>query len=65
MPGKISWTEEPGGLQSMGSLRVGHDSNFTFTFSFQCVTKKDFLIYGNALTATTWKAHILEVEYWT
>ena len=23
---KIPWTEEPGGLQSMGSLRVGHDS---------------------------------------
>ena len=22
---KISWTEEPGGLQSMGSLRVRHD----------------------------------------
>ena len=22
---KISWTEEPGGLQSMGSPRVGHD----------------------------------------
>ena len=22
---KISWTEEPVGLQSMGSLRVGHD----------------------------------------
>ena len=21
----IPWTEEPGGLQSMGSLRVGHD----------------------------------------
>ena len=32
---KISWTEEPGGLQCMGSLRVGHDwvtslSLFTF-----------------------------------
>ena len=32
---KIPWTEEPGGLQSMGSLRVGHDwatslSIFTF-----------------------------------
>jgi len=32
---KIPWTEEPGGLQSMGSLRVGHDwatslSLFTF-----------------------------------
>ena len=22
---KISWTEEPGGLQSMGSRRVGHE----------------------------------------
>ena len=22
---EIPWTEEPGGLQSMGSLRVGHD----------------------------------------
>ena len=22
---KIPWTEEPGGLQSMGSLGVGHD----------------------------------------
>ena len=22
---KISWTEEPGGLQSMGSQKVGHD----------------------------------------
>ena len=33
---KIPWTEEPGGLQSMGSHRVGHDwatslSLFTFT----------------------------------
>ena len=32
---KILWTEEPGGLQSVGSLRVGHDwatslSPFTF-----------------------------------
>ena len=23
---KVPWTEEPGGLQSMGSQRVGHDS---------------------------------------
>ena len=23
---KIPWTEEPGGLQCMGSQRVGHDS---------------------------------------
>ena len=31
---KIPWMEEPGGLQSMGLLRVGHD--FTFTFTFHC-----------------------------
>ena len=24
---RIPWTEEPGGLQSMGSKRVGHDSS--------------------------------------
>ena len=29
---KIPWTEMPGRLQSMGSLRVGHDFTFTFTF---------------------------------
>ena len=25
LAGSIPWTEEPGGLQSMGSQRVGHD----------------------------------------
>ena len=29
---KISWMEEPGRLQSMGSLRVRQDFTFTFTF---------------------------------
>ena len=30
---KIPWTEEPGGLQSMGPQRVGHDwATFTVTF---------------------------------
>ena len=24
-PGESPWTEEPGGLQSMGSQRIGHD----------------------------------------
>src|SRR5574342_292401 len=31
---KIPWMEEPGRLQSMGSLRVVHDFTFTFTFHF-------------------------------
>ena len=30
---KLSWTEEPGRLQSMGSLRVGHDSVTSLSFS--------------------------------
>ena len=25
LPWRIPWTEEPGGLQSMGSQRVGHE----------------------------------------
>ena len=29
---KIPWAEGPGGLQSMGSLRVGRDFSFTFHF---------------------------------
>ena len=37
---KIPWREEPGGLQSMGSLRVGLDSNFTFTFHFHALEKE-------------------------
>ena len=37
---KIPWTEEPGRLQSMGSLRVGHDSGFIFTFHFHALGKE-------------------------
>ena len=38
---KIPWMEEPGGLQSMGWLRVGHDlSDFTFTFHFPALEKE-------------------------
>ena len=32
--------EEPGRLQSMGSLRVGHDFSFTFTFHFHALEKE-------------------------
>ena len=38
---KIPWTEGPGGLQSMGSRRVGHLlSDFTFTFHFHVLEKE-------------------------
>ena len=34
---KIPWTEEPGGLQSMGSLRVGTTERLHFHFSLSCI----------------------------
>ena len=37
---KIPWTEEPDRLQSMGSLRVGHDFTFTFTFHFHVLERE-------------------------
>ena len=38
---KIPWTEKPGRLQSMGSLRVGHDRvTSLFTFHFHALEKE-------------------------
>ena len=38
---QIPWMEEPGRLQSMGSLRVGTGlSDFTFTFHFHALEKE-------------------------
>ena len=37
---KIPWMEEPVRLQSMGSLRVGRLSDFTFTFHFHALEKE-------------------------
>ena len=44
---KIPWMEEPGRLQSMGSLRVGHD--FTFTFHFHAL-EKEMATHSSVLT---------------
>ena len=37
---KIPWTEEPGRLQSMGSLGVGRLSDFPLTFHFHALEKE-------------------------
>ena len=34
---KIPWMEEPGGLQYMASLRVGHDWATSLSFSLSCI----------------------------
>jgi len=48
---KIPWTEEPGRLQSMGSIRVGHDwvtSLSLFTFHFHAL-EKEMAIHSSVL----------------
>ena len=37
---KILWTEEPGGLQSMGSLSRTRLNDFSFTFHFHALEKE-------------------------
>ena len=37
---KMLWTEKPGRLQFMGSLRVGHDWATSFTFRFHALEKE-------------------------
>ena len=45
---KILWMEEPGRLQSMGSLRVGHDWDFTVTFHVHALVK-EMVTHSSAL----------------
>jgi len=37
LAGKLPWTEEPGRLQSMGSLRIGTTEQLHFHFSLSCI----------------------------
>ena len=45
---KIPWTEEPGGLQSMGLLRVRHDWTTSLTFHFHAL-EKEMAIHSSIL----------------
>ena len=51
---RIPWTEEPGGLQSMGSHRVGHDRvTNTYSLDMMCLTHwwtSGFLTHGCVLS---------------
>jgi len=64
---KIPWTEEPGRLQSMGSLRVGPTERLHFPFSLSCIGEGN----GNPLQCSclenprdrkAWWAAVLEVH---
>ena len=53
LPGKLPWTEEPGGLQSTGLQRAGHDwSNLACTYIL-CV-KDNRIAQGSLLNAQCW-----------
>ena len=72
---KIPWTEEPGGLQSMGSQRVTHNwaaplSLSTFTFHFHAL-KKEMATHSSVLawripgTGAWWAAVCGVAQSWT
>ena len=46
---KIPWMEEPGGLQSMGSLRVGHDSVTSLSFFTFMHLEKEMATHSSVL----------------
>ena len=48
---KISWTEEPGGLQSMGSEELDRTERLHFHFSLSCIGEGN----GNPLRVLAWK----------
>ena len=55
LPGKSPWTEEPGGLQSMGSQRVGHDlatkqHHYIIIFSYITNGQKNILGFIHQIT---------------
>ena len=60
---KIPWTEEPGGLQSMESQRVGHDwvtslSLFTLDVSKEVEKERiSFHLFEGTVTKRTWWYH--------
>ena len=63
---KIPWMEEPGRLQSMGSLRVGHDSVTSFSvFTFMHWRRKwqppPVFLPENSRDGGAWWAAVSEV----
>ena len=68
---KISWTEEPSGLQSMASLRVGYDwatflSLFTFLYWRRTGQPTSVFLPGESQDGRAWWAAIYGVtQSWT
>ena len=52
---KIPWKEEPGGLQSMGSQRVGHDWVTSLFFSLNFCSSKNLICKMKTVAFNFWK----------
>ena len=63
---KIPWTEEPGGLQSMGSLRVGHDWATSLSLFLSCIegngTPVQYSCLENPRDGGAWWAAVYGVQ---
>ena len=76
---RTAWTEEPGGLQSVGSQRVGHDWALTYAHrseDVQYATREEQRAITNSLIdyakafdcvdhKQLWKIHLKKREYQT
>ena len=64
LPGNIPWTEEPGGLQSLGLQRVGHDWS---THTHRLLPQRTFPTRGSnprLLCLPRWQVDVLPLATW-
>ena len=60
---KIPWTEEPGGLQSMGSPRVGHEWSENACMFLLYLRYQEFLLWKDIEFCQTFFLHLLKWSY--
>ena len=55
-PGESPWTEEPGGLQAMGSQRVGHDSATKYNILYS-----DIITFASVTASSPFPTHLSRI----
>ena len=58
---KISWTEEPGGLQSMGSPRVGNDCTTNTHVKHRFLKPEGFQLLAIMRKDRIWSLHLAKL----
>ena len=62
---EIPWTGEPGGLQAMGSQRVGHDCAATHSLNLAIVDGMTLPTKGHLVKAMVFPVVMYGCESWT